>query len=247
MAGTESGIVWVRRQSGLIAAVGALVVFTSWAVSSTLGQRYARETSSITAVLNDEQFLGYLSDIRQSQDRLVSISLQVRADLRAVRPISDGVADRFPILLAYYSARTLASQVRELLFQCQRQLIYSRAIGARTDAIADVARSVSVLQQALAQREQAIDAQLRSSTVNLDRLKADVTDYTDHFQRQVFPRLHPLFETVAKVSTATFEEGQKRLQSVKQSADRTSTIAVILYALGSILALGGKFVESSKR
>jgi hypothetical protein len=106
-AGSPQG----HEQSGLIAVVGALVVFTSWAVSSTLGQRSVGETSSIAAAGNDEQFLGYLSDIRQSQDRLISVSLQVRADLRAVHPISDGVADRFPILLAYYSTRGLASIV----------------------------------------------------------------------------------------------------------------------------------------
>jgi hypothetical protein len=38
---------WLRQHSDLIAAVGALVVFTSWAVSSTLGQRYEAEATSI--------------------------------------------------------------------------------------------------------------------------------------------------------------------------------------------------------
>jgi hypothetical protein len=247
MAETEGGSGWMRRHSGLIAAVGALVVFTSWAVSNTLGRRYSSAATSIASARNDEHFLGYLSEIRQSQDRLIDISLQTRADLRATHPIADGVADRFQSLVAYYSTRVRASQLRELLFQCQRQLTYARSIGIPVGAITEVEESVVALQETLIQREQAIDAQLMSPTSDVERLQADIADYTRQFQREVFPKLKPMFDTVAKASTASFDEGERRLRAFKKSADRMSGIALVLYAVGSLVALGGKFIESPKR
>jgi hypothetical protein len=235
---------WLRQHSDLIAAVGALVVFTSWAVSSTLGQRYEREATSITEADDGRAFFESVAELRQSQERLISISRELRSDLRAAHTIADGLADRFPILTDYYRIQGLAAQLRELRFEYQRQVAYSKAIGVSSDAIASVDKVLAPLEQGLAERQTAIDTQLRSVTSDLDRLKTDVAGYAAYFGRDVAPQLKPLFGLVANAKNVSYAEGQKRLESVRRSADRTSTIALVLYALGSILALGGKFVES---
>jgi hypothetical protein len=235
---------WLRQYSDLIAAVGALVVFTSWAVSNTLGQRYAREATSITEADDDRAFFESVAGLRQSQERLISISRELRSDLRAAHTIADGLADRFPILTDYYRIQGFAAQVRELRFEYDRQVAYAKAIGTSSDAVASVDKVLTPLEHGLAERQAAIDTQLQSATANRDRLKADVADFATYFGREVGPQLGPLFRLVANAKNVSYAEGRKRLQSVKRRADRTSTIALVLYALGSILVLGGKFAES---
>jgi hypothetical protein len=234
----------LRQHPDLIAAVGALVVFTSWAVSSTLGQRYEREATSITEADDERAFFESMAGLRQSQERLISISRELRSDLRAAHTIADGLADRFPTLTDYYRVQGLASQVRELRFEYQRQVAYSKAIGTSSDALASVDKVLTPLEQGLAERQAAIDTQLQSATADHDRLKADVAGYAAYFGREVAPQLGPLFGLVANAKNVSYTEGQKRLESVKRRADRTSTMALVLYALGSTLALGGKFMAS---
>jgi hypothetical protein len=121
---------------------------------------------------------------------------------------------------------------------------YSKAIGTSSDSVASVDEVLTPLEQGLAERQAAIDAQLQSTTADLDRLSVDIAGYATYFKRDVAPQLGPLFGLVANAKNVSYTEGQKRLESVKRRADRTTTIALALYALGSILALGGKFAES---
>src|SRR5262245_43404577 len=103
---------WLRRHSHLIAAVGALVAFTSWAVSSTLGQRYEREVTSIRAADDDRAFFDSVAKLQQNEEQIISISHALRSDLRAAHTIADGLADRFPILVKYYAVQERAANVR---------------------------------------------------------------------------------------------------------------------------------------
>jgi hypothetical protein len=166
------------------------------------------------------------------------------SDLRAAHTIADGLADRFPILTDYYRIQGLAAQVRELRFEYQRQVAYSKAIGTSSDAVASVDKVLTPLEQGLAERQAEIDTQLRSAAADLDRLKTAVAGYAAYFGGEVAPQLGPLFGLVANAKNVSYAEGQIRLESVKRRAGRTSTIAFVLYGLGSILALGGKFAQS---
>src|SRR4051812_16500866 len=64
---------WIVLNSGLVSVLGALIIFFSWSITNTLGQRYARLKQSVEA--GDATFRLYTS-LHELRDSLNSVIME---------------------------------------------------------------------------------------------------------------------------------------------------------------------------
>ena len=118
------------ESAGVISVIGALVIFFSWSVTNTLGQRYSRLKQSVEAA--DNAFRLYTS-LHELRDSLNSVAMETVYAREAAEKISSNTGDRrvsetIDLRRQYSHTRMSAHQVKELMDFASQSLDYSASV-----------------------------------------------------------------------------------------------------------------------
>src|SRR5438046_10649475 len=74
---------WAQNNGGLISTLGALIIFFSWVVTNTLGQKYGRVKSSVESGQSTFRLYTTFNELRGSLNSLAMEVLQFKNDTEA--------------------------------------------------------------------------------------------------------------------------------------------------------------------
>ena len=240
---------WMATNAGLFSVVGALIIFFSWAVTNTLAQRYTRLKQSVETAEGTFRLYTTLHELRNQQNSLVMEILQIKEEVSRNRQSAQrSNTERHDVLNEYNRTWLSAHQIKELMDFTAQTSDFSNAVGTNTQTTHDIERirgDVWELYSAVLQRERLAEAQRREEQPDLRTLRTAVDEYVRYVRRDAVPRVGSLYEAIVNASNKRREEGRAQLERARKNANRATRIALVLYVIGSIFALGGQYLDEA--
>lgn len=238
---------WLTTNPGLISVLGALVIFFSWAVTNTLGQRYTRMKQSVEAAESTFRLYSALHELRDQLNSVAMETVYVRDSLVQDNRMTDRpLSDIQRIRNEYYQARRSAHQVRELMDFTAQTVDFSAGVGTNTkvaNSINVIAGNISAMYEEVRKRDRAAEAQASLENPDINKLAPSVNEYVRYVRSEAIPSVRGFFGQITAASNQRREEGRSQLSRAKRNATWASRAALILYIAGSILALGGQYLD----
>jgi hypothetical protein len=229
----------------LISVFGALIIFFSWTVTNTLGQRYSRLKQSVEAGDNTFRLYTELHELRASLNAVAMEAVYAReaAERGGEEPENREILD----LRSRYSHTQLsAHQIKEMMDFASQTLDYSSSVGTKTET-ADKIRALHDEIYRLYARVRDLEraAELANGTLNppLPALRDTIEAYVVYVRKEAIPQVAGLYGAIIESSNVRHDEGRKELAWSKRNAARAAGAALILYIGGSILVLGGQYLD----
>lgn len=247
---------WLAENAGVLSVIGALIIFFSWAVTNTLGQRYSRLKQSVEAADNTFRLYTELHELRASLNSVAMEAVYAReaaersaregAEQRRNGPENREKAEILDLRRRYSHTQLAAHQIKELMDFASQTLEYSSSVGTKTDTAAKIRALNDEIYAVYAEvRDLDRAAEIANGTPSpaLPPLKIAIVAYVDHVRRQAIPRVASLYKAIVDSSNQRHDEGRNELARSKRNAARASSTALVLYAIGSALVLGGQYLD----
>ena len=97
--------------------------------------------------------------------------------------------------------------------------------------------------QQLQDRDRTTEIARSSPTPSLVQLRPAVEEYIRLVREDAIPRVGGFYQAIVGASNARRDEGRKQLACAKRNAACATRAALILYIVGSILALGRQYLD----
>lgn len=91
--------------------------------------------------------------------------------------------------------------------------------------------------------DRAAEAVNATATPDLPALRTAVEKYDRLVRQKAIPEVRGFYEAIVEASNARHEEGRKELARSKHKAALAARTALVLYLVGSFLALGGQYLD----
>jgi hypothetical protein len=245
-------LAWATSNSGLISVAGALIIFFSWAITNTLVMRYNR----IKAATESAQSTFRLyTTLHEQRNQLNSIAMEVIQRSEAGMNASIFGAGRTgdPLLnearQQYSRDRLSAHQVKELMEFTAEAYSLSRAVGKSSptsQTIQNILEEVEPVYRKLTEFDRNAARACNDQKLSAAEIMRTVKAYSDYYRSEALPQVPGFYQRIVDASNIRRKEASDHLDSAKSQAQRASRAAVILYILGSVLALSGQAIEKAK-
>jgi len=242
---------WGAKNASALSVVGALVIFFSWTVTTTLSSRYASLKSSVEAAQANFRLYTTLDELRGS---LHSVAMEViQRDARPAPPIDDPASARSRAQrasLAFDSARLSAYQVKALSAFALETKYLSQTLRRETTSASQVDEALGPILQlsaALAKLEATVEKVDRSNAQSVAEFEVAVDAYVRGFREEILPQVAALYQKIVRAANLVTKEADAALTLAKAKADWAQLVALVLYVLGSILAIGGQYFDKIEK
>jgi hypothetical protein len=240
--------IWLVGNAGLISVIGALIIFFSWVVTNTLGQHYSRLKQSVETA--DTTFRLYTT-LHELRDSLNSVAMETVSTRDAVEQISKNPQDRERSELAsfrrqYSYTRMSAHQIEELMDFANQTLNYSSSIETVTPTSQTVAvlhKDIYSLYARVRELNHAVELANTSPDPQMIPLRNAIEHYVTYVEKDAIPRVADLYKAIVNTSNDRRDEGRRELAQSKRKASRAAHTVLLLYAVGSLFALGGQYLD----
>jgi hypothetical protein len=242
---------WARTNAGVISTVGALIVFFSWAVTNTLGQRYGRLKASLETGQSTFRLYTTLHELRDQLNSLAMEVVQSRKATDASRFTSGSTADvgLDTARARFDQTRLSAHQIKELMDFTAETHSFSRAASTTTamshtidGLLGEVGKLADATSRLLAEAER------HHTNRPEDRepfLNASAR-YVEFVRNEAIPQVGPFFQRIVDAANARRREAEDELARARSRSERASRVALVLYVFGSVLVIGGQFVDKTR-
>ena len=240
---------WATDHTSIISVVGALVIFFSWVVTNTLGQRYSRVKTATESAQSTFRLYTTLHEQRNQLNSLAMEVIQRGQSGMDASIFSSGRISNPELKQArkqFSLDRLSAHQVKELMDFAAEADALSRAVGNISETskkIQQILRELDPIYQELTMRERSAENAINSPDQPPVAVMRAVQDYSDYYRLKALPEVPTLYQRVVDAANARQREAVEQLAEAKARADRSSDLAIWLYAIGSLLALTGQTVE----
>jgi len=238
----------LTENAGLITVVGALILFFSWVVTNTFGVRYTRLKQSVE---NAESTFRLYQTLHGLRDQMNSLALEVvqRRDTPDASRFRSGQTGNIEVDAArekFDLTRLSAHQIKELNDFTGEMSEFSRAVGSDTPASRDVTRlavEVSELSKNVREKERLVEELSLNVSADPSQVRSAIDDYVNYVRSTAIPEMPKLFPEAVEASNVRRAEGAEQLARAKANAQRANRTATILYVLGTLLVLGGQYLD----
>lgn len=243
---------WTTAHSNLISVVGALIIFFSWVITNTFGQRYTRVKAATESA---QSTFRLYTTLHEQRNQLNSLAMEViqRSEAGMGASIFSAGKTTNPVLnearKQFSRDRLSAHQISELMDFTSEVNALSRAVGNETltsQAIRQILRDVDPIYQKLRTLETGAEVAINDPDRSPEEVMRAVEAYSNYFRLEALPKVPALYQRIVEASNARNREADSRLASAKLLAERSESFAIWIYAIGSILALTGQVVEKTK-
>jgi hypothetical protein len=190
------------------------------------------------------------STLHESRDQINSVAMEtvyVRNKLdQDARITNSQLPDIKRMRSEYDQARRSARQIRELMDFTVQTVDFSAGVGTDTKAarsINVIAGDISKRYEEVRKRDRAAEAQASQEDPDVSKLGPLIEEYVRYVRSEAIPRVRGFFEQITEVSNKRREEGRAQLTRARRNATWASRTALILYIVGSILVLGGQYLD----
>lgn len=236
------------ENAGLISVVGALILFFSWVITNTFGVRYTRLKQSVE---NAESTFRLYQTLHGLRDQLNSLAMEVvhgrkAADASRFRSGQTGNTEFDAARERFDLTRLSAHQITELNDFAGEMSEFSRAVGSDTSASADIIRiavEVSEISTKVREKERRVEELSLSDSSDPSDMRKAIDDYVDYVRNAAIPKMPELFRQAVEASNTRRREGAHQLALAKTNAQRASRVATALYIAGTLLVLGGQYLD----
>jgi ABC-type transporter Mla subunit MlaD len=239
---------FVRSAAALLSVCGALIIFFSWVLTNTRAQTLSRIKQAVESAQSTFRLYTTLHELR---DQLNSVAMEViegKTSPNATQLASGrtGRRDEDSVRATFDKARLSAHQIKELMDFTAETNSFSRAVGSATPASDEIGRILTEVDHVytpLRESERQVEDLLHDSRVSLDDAREAVKRYNDYVRNTAIPQVPSLYRRVVELSNRRRDEGDRELDTARQKAEFASSVSRILYVFGSVLALGGQFID----
>jgi hypothetical protein len=248
---SRNGILaWMSRNAGVISVAGALVIFFSWAITNTLAQRYSRLKQSVETAESTFRLYTTLYELRGTLHAITQETLYGREAAERSRGDDPGQdpqrAERSRLRRQFSLARLSARQIDELAAFSGQTLEYSNGVGGTSGTaqrIMRVNREIFAMYEQLRELDEAAERADRTPTAGLAELRSAVERY-DRFVRDNAERTVPgFYQAIVSALNTRRDEGRQQLALARRRSGLATRTALLLYFVGSVLALGGQYLD----
>ena len=239
--------VWFHNNANFLTAVGALVILFSWCTANTIKSKFDALRGALEEAKKSEHLESNFAEIRGCLGGIVAQIIQLRPKYPSFSPEEERywlAADRLT------NTQACSVQIDTLAALCSSAMRYSNASKQETSVSKELVR-VGLLASAL-QRE--LREELEKALRDVDRVYvmnpkprhevARVTESArmleDVFRQKLLPRCFGLHEELVALVNARRQQLEVELAAKKRLAQIYSRAAIVLYAMGSVLALAGQ-------
>jgi hypothetical protein len=245
-------LLWARAHSGLVSISGALVIFFSWVITNTLGQRY----NAIKSTTESAQATFRLyTTLHEQRNQLNSLAMEViqrndagsDATMFSAGPARDH--ERMIAVKQFNMDVLVAHQVNELMDFTVETNALSRSAGTSTrasDQIVQVLKEVDPIYQKLHELRKTAEQVIADPNSPLQEVKSTTEAYRTYLRSEAVPKVPGLYERIVDASNIRRREAEAELKSAKTKAERAAKFAIGVYVFGSLLALAGQAIEKTK-
>ncbi len=237
---------WLSANAGVLSVLGALVIFFSWTVTNTLGQRYARLKQSVETAESTSRLYLTLHELR---DSLNSAAMDAVSAREAAERNHDGESPEDKVIRLrreYSRARLYAHQVNELMAFASLTLDFSADLKNDTETarrIKGLNDEIYGLYSQARDRDRAVEKVNAMSRPEVATLRPAVEEYVRFVYEDAAPRVAGLYEAIVDASNARHAEGRVELARLKRKDTWVRRGAWVLYVAGSLLALSGQYLD----
>ena len=245
---TRSMGLWLVGNAGLISVAGALIIFFSWAVTNTLGQRYSRLKQSVEAADNTFRLYTTLHELRNS---INSVAMETVYAREAAEQGSRRSLDRQPseveeLRRDFAHTRMSAHQIKELTDFSAQTLDFSSGLGTATTTskrVKELYDDIYKMYEHVLDLERNVELHDATPGLNVSALREAIEAYDQHVRQVAIPQVPGFYEAIVETSNTRHDEGRRELSRSKRNAALAARIALVLYIAGSLLALGGQYLD----
>lgn len=238
----------LAKNAGLLSVVSALTLFFSWIVTNTLGSRYSRTKQSVETAESTFRLYSTLHGLRDQMNSLAMEIVQTKHSPDASRfrtgVTGDAEADR--ISTDFDLTRLAAHQINELMDFTAQASDYSVAVASHSptaDQLDASLKEVETIRAPISRMEQLVERLAPYRMERPDDYRAAVGTYVGYIRKNAIPAVGPLYERVVDLSNQRREEGRNELRAARARATVSGKIALVLYAIGTLMALGGQYLD----
>ena len=142
--------------------------------------------------------------------------------------------------------RLAANQIKELEAFTAQTNDYSLAVASHSEAADEVqaiVKEVHSLSSPLSGLERDVEVLAFDREEHLEDYRKAVAVYVAYIRDKAIPAVGLLYSRVVSASNRRGEEGRIELRAAKARAELSSKIALFLYVLGSLMVLGGQYLD----
>jgi hypothetical protein len=245
---------WLVDNAGMISVFGALVIFFSWVVTNTLGQRYSRMKQSAETAESTFRLYTTLHELRSSLNSVASETVYGREAAernQGETRYRDKEEEEIALLRRRYDhTRLSAHQINELMDFANQTLEVSNGIGTSSETaqrIETIYHEIYEVYWRVHELDRVVQLANATPKPDISKLRPAVEQYDTVVRQIVNDRVPDLFRRIAEASNTRREEGRFHLADTKKNAERAARVGLILYILGSMLALGGQYVDKVQK
>jgi hypothetical protein len=246
-----STLSWTQNNAGVISVVGALIIFFSWMVTNTLGQKYSRLKSSIESAQSTFRLQTKLNELRNSLNSLAMEVVQQKnsSDASIFMPGRTGDSEIDRMRTNFSLTRLSAHQVNELMDFTVETHSFSCSVGTTTEAsqkIESLLKEVDQIYSKAIAKEREVETTWQPGTSPLEeKFTVEAQNYIRFIRNEAIPHVPRLYKEIVSASNTRHEQG-RRLTESKRRFEKATKAALWLYVLGSVLALGGQYLDKTK-
>lgn len=239
---------WLVGNAGLISVIGALIIFFSWTVTNTFGQRYSRLKQSVEAADNTFRLYTALHELRDSLNSVAMETVYAReaAEHGSKSPQDRELSEIADLRRQYSHTRMAAHQIKEMMDFASQTLDYSSSVGTATPTsqkIKTLHEDIYRLYARARDLDRAVERTNATPTPSIPPLRKAIEEYIAYVRSDAIPRVASLYEAIVNASNDRHDEGRRELAQSKRNAARAARTALMLYVVGSLLALGGQYLD----
>jgi len=241
---------WLAANAGIISIVGALVIFFSWTVTNTLGQRYSRLKQSVETADGTFRLYTTLHDLRGS---LNSVAMETVYAREAAESSHNQTVSRESIRVEvdalrrdYTHTRLSAHQIIELMDFTSQTLAFSAGVGTETATakqIQNLHDDIYAMYREVQDRDRAVEAANSTPEPDVRQLRPVVTEYVSFVRHDAIPRVRGFYQAITNACNTRQNEGREQLARSQRNAARAARVALALYIVGSLLVLSGQYFD----
>jgi hypothetical protein len=246
----------IKIAGDLIAVLGALILFFSWIITNTFGEKLKAATSAYSDAERDHDIFYKLHDMKHDIATIITHVIQVGQDVDGIRNQAQSLSGddpqsnhrvinglRHEIALASLSAQQL-DRARDFHF------LHTKRLAQSADATVNTERN-RLFQQldSFYSRKNTLLVEMNhnyQAAQEADRLESGLEEHARLQQLIRDECLEPLGFVLKQLVSYYNEESSRLLKErkkAKQQDNKAKRLALILYIVGTIFALGGTVIE----
>jgi hypothetical protein len=139
-----------------------------------------------------------------------------------------------------------AHQIKEMMDFASQTLDYSSAVGTGTPTSQKVKTLHDDIYRLYARArdlDRAVERVNATPAPPISPLREAIEDYITYVRGDAVPRVAGLYEAIVNASNDRHDEGRRELAQAKGNAVRAARTALVLYVVGSLLTLGGQYLD----